>query len=40
MGMKFSSNSKWELTSWGSNKLKWENPKISDNNNNFEDLFN
>ena len=34
MGMKFSSNSKWELTSWGSNQLKWENPKISNNNNN------
>jgi len=39
MGMKVSSDSKWELTRWGSTQLKWENPKISSNDS-FEDLFN
>jgi hypothetical protein len=39
MGMKISSDSKWELTPWGSRRLEWENPKISDNSS-FEDLFN
>jgi hypothetical protein len=39
MGMKVSSDSKWELTSWGSTQLKWENPRIS-NNDSFFDLFN
>ena len=39
MGMKIISDSKWELMSYGLIRLKWENPKIS-NNNSFMDLFN
>ena len=39
MGMKITSDSKWEDTRWGVTMLIWENPKIS-NNNSFEDLFN
>jgi hypothetical protein len=38
MGMKITSDSKWEDTRWGVTMLRWENPKIS--NNSFEDLFN
>lgn len=38
MGMKISSDSKWELTSWGSTQLQWENPMI--NTNNYMSIFN